>query len=101
MGEGGDSGALGTLRAEVRACLDQARTFIALREAEAPQEWRAVQSFRAAQALLQMQGDFLHKQHGRGLLTDQDLEELEHAVARKKSRLEVLGAWRFAVNGRH
>lgn len=86
-----DEGSLAALRAEVRASLDQARAFIALREAEAPGEWIAVQTFRAAQALLQVQADFVRKQHGRGLLTDGDLEELLEGINAKRTRLEVVG----------
>ncbi|KAL4430847.1 hypothetical protein ABPG75_006103 [Micractinium tetrahymenae] len=80
---------------EVQAQLLGAYEYIQDREAEAPAQYRAVQSYRAAMAVLRQQRAFTHDMYERGVVDEDEREALAAAVDAAMRHLDMAGpSWR-------
>lgn len=83
------------LAAEVEAEVELAHRFVLDREIEAPNTFGAIQSFRAAMAILRQQLDRIAELRDAGMLDDGERELAAHAVDRRMRHLELTGlVWR-------
>ncbi|KAI7841566.1 hypothetical protein COHA_004736 [Chlorella ohadii] len=76
---------------EVQAQLLGAYAFIQDREAEAPAQYRAVQSYRAAMAVLRQQRAFIASLYERGQVDEEEREQLHGAVDAAMRHLDMTG----------
>lgn len=80
---------------EVQAQLLGAYAFIQDREAEAPAQYRAVQSYRAAMAVLRQQRTFIASLFERGQVDEEEREQLDAVVDAAMRHLDMTGPiWR-------
>lgn len=76
---------------EMAAELHRATTFIVDRELEAPDRFQAIQSYRAASAVLRQQSRFIDQLHTSGVLDAGERETLLAPVTQRTERLEIQG----------
>jgi hypothetical protein len=82
---------------EVQAQLLGAYAFIQDREAEAPAQYRAVQSYRAAMAVLRQQRTFIGSLYERGQVDEEEREQLDAAVDAAMRHLDMTGTAVYAA----
>ncbi|KAL3155128.1 Son of sevenless 1, variant 2 [Trebouxia sp. C0009 RCD-2024] len=83
------------LRDEIQAESKKVWKFIIDREIEAPARFQAIQSYRAAMAILRQQTNFVEQLYSSGMLDEQEQEQLLELVEKKERRLHRKGAvWR-------
>lgn len=69
--------------------------FIIDKEIEAPDTFRAIQSYRGAIIVMKKMQDFIHQIHAEGIINERESEFVYDKVAQKLQRLEVIGpVWR-------
>ncbi|KAI8101987.1 hypothetical protein M9434_007048 [Picochlorum sp. BPE23] len=80
---------------EVELESQRSYNFIIEREIEAPDTFRAIQSYRAGIVVMKKMLDFLHEIHAQGIINHGECEFVCEKVGRKLQRLEVVGPiWR-------
>ncbi|GAB4813268.1 hypothetical protein N2152v2_000314 [Parachlorella kessleri] len=83
------------LQAEVDAEVDAAYKFIIDREIEAPDRFQAIQSYRAAMALLRQQLTFVHELFEAGMVDGGESDYMQEPLDKKMRHLEIVGpVWR-------
>lgn len=69
--------------------------FIIDREIEAPDTFRAIQSYRGAIIVMKKMQDFIREIHAQGIINERERRFVNEKVAKKLQRLEVIGpVWR-------
>ena len=76
---------------EVEAEVDAAYQFIIDREIEAPDRFGAIQSYRAAMAVLRQQADFVEELFDSGMVDASERRVMAEAVDKKARHLEITG----------
>lgn len=85
----------GCLLEEVSAESKRVWHFIIEREIEAPDRFQAIQSYRAAMAIMRQQARFIEQLYSTGMVDEQEKEELMEPVEARERALSRLGAvWR-------
>ncbi|GAB4814387.1 hypothetical protein N2152v2_001433 [Parachlorella kessleri] len=85
----------GVLQAEIAAESQRVCKFIVDREIEAPERFQAIQSYRAAMAILRQQAAFVHQLYDSGVLDEREREALQAPINVKVRQLELQGpVWR-------
>jgi hypothetical protein len=91
----GDPGARWRLLAEVEAQAAAAHDFVIAREVEAPDRFQAIQSYRAAVALLRRQALFVAELFEAGVVDAAERGVMAEPLERRLRRLELVGpVWR-------
>lgn len=76
---------------EVEKEIERSHDFITDREIEAPDTFRAIQSYRAAMAVLKRVLSFIEELLTVGVVDENEAAQLEAPVTRKMRRLEIVG----------
>ncbi|KAL4437060.1 hypothetical protein ABPG75_004199 [Micractinium tetrahymenae] len=79
------------LRSEVEAEVAAVQRFVADREVEAPDTFQAIQSYRAAMALLRRQAGFAQELYQSGAVDAGERGEILEALGKRERRLELTG----------
>lgn len=80
---------------EVELESQRSYNFIIEREIEAPDTFRAIQSYRGGVLVMKKMLDFLHEIHAQGIINQGECQFVSEKVGRKLQRLEVVGPiWR-------
>lgn len=91
-----DAGAVALgLADEVQGELALAHDYLVAREAEAPHQFLAIQSFRAAMAVLRRQRQYAGELYDRGLVDAGDRDEIGGVIDARIRHLDITGpVWR-------
>ncbi|PSC69954.1 Sodium hydrogen exchanger 7 [Micractinium conductrix] len=85
----------GPLQAEIAAESARVCRFIVDREIEAPERFQAIQSYRAAMAILRQQGAFIEQLYSSGVVNEAERAAMQEPVERRGRQLEIQGpVWR-------
>ncbi|PRW32594.1 Sodium hydrogen exchanger 7 [Chlorella sorokiniana] len=79
------------LQVEVDAEVDAAYRFIIDREIEAPDRFQAIQSYRAAMAVLRQQLTFVHELYESGMVDEGEKEDMLAPLDKRLRHLEITG----------
>ncbi|KAL4855765.1 Sodium/hydrogen exchanger 7 [Chlorella vulgaris] len=79
------------LQQEVEAEVDAAYKFIIDREIEAPDRFQAIQSYRAAMAVLRQQLTFVHELFESGMVDEGEKDDMEAPLDKRMRHLEITG----------
>ncbi|KAI3423997.1 hypothetical protein D9Q98_009830 [Chlorella vulgaris] len=79
------------LQQEVEAEVDAAYKFIIDREIEAPDRFQAIQSYRAAMAVLRQQLTFVHELYESGMVDEGEKDDIEAPLDKRMRHLEITG----------
>ncbi|PRW44236.1 Sodium hydrogen exchanger 7 [Chlorella sorokiniana] len=85
----------GRLQAEIGAECGRVQRFIIDREIEAPERFQAIQSYRAAMAILRQQSAFIDELFASGIVNEVERGAMQEPVELRARRLEIQGpVWR-------
>ncbi|DBA77107.1 hypothetical protein WJX77_005031 [Trebouxia sp. C0004] len=83
------------LRDEIKSESKKVWKFIIDREIEAPARFQAIQSYRAAMAIMRQQANFVEQLYSSGMVDEQEQEQLLEPIEAQERKLERKGAvWR-------